>query len=72
MDQLSVSVAARELRVSPWQLSNTLYRGGHDANCPLVLGRRLIPRSYLPTLAQALNRQVKRNKASQVSEPFPA
>lgn len=45
--------------VSPRDVSNLFYvRVLDDRSCPIVGGRRLIPRSYLPTLMQELRRRV--------------
>ena len=45
MDYLSVSDAARELNVKPRILSDLLYhRVLRDDVCPIIGGRRLIPR----------------------------
>ena len=55
MDYLSVSDAARELNVKPRILSDLLYhRVLRDDVCPIIGGRRLIPRSYLPIVENAL------------------
>lgn len=55
MEYLSVSEAARELGAKPKQISDLLYqRELRDDLCPIVAGRRLIPRSYLPTVASVL------------------
>lgn len=55
MDVLSVSEAARQLGVKPKAISDLLYqRELRDDLCPLVGGRRLIPRNYLPTIREVL------------------
>ncbi len=55
MDYLSVSDAARELGAKPKHISDLLYqRELRDDLCPIVAGRRLIPRSYLPEILKAL------------------
>ena len=55
MDYLSVSDAARELGVKPKHISDLLYqRELRDDLCPIVAGRRLIPRGYLPEILKAL------------------
>jgi hypothetical protein len=54
-DYLSVSDAARQLGVQPRQISDLFYqRRLNDDACPVVGGRRLIPVSYLPAIADAL------------------
>jgi len=58
MDYLSVSDAARELGAKPKQISDLLYqRELRDDICPIVGGRRLIPRSYLPIILRELVRR---------------
>ncbi len=55
MDYLSVSDAARELGAKPKHISDLLYqRELRDDLCPIVAGRRLIPRRYLPEILKAL------------------
>ena len=55
MDYLSVSDAARELGAKPKHISDLLYqRELRDDLCPIVAGRRLIPRGYLPEILKAL------------------
>jgi hypothetical protein len=55
MDFLSVSEAARQIGAKPKTISDLLYqRQLRDDLCPIVGGRRLIPRSYLPTIRQVL------------------
>lgn len=55
MDVLSVSEAARQLGVKPKAISDLLYqRELRDDLCPIVGGRRLIPRNYLPTIREVL------------------
>lgn len=55
MEFLSVSEAARELGAKPKHISDLLYqRELRDDLCPIVGGRRLIPRSYLPTIRHVL------------------
>ena len=56
-----VTEAARELRekhgvaVRPHELTNLFYRRElSDDLCPIVGGRRLIPRGYLPQIADHL------------------
>jgi hypothetical protein len=56
-----ISEAARELReklgvaVRPHEITNMFYRGElSDDLCPIVGGRRLIPRDYLPQIADHL------------------
>ncbi len=55
MDYLSVSDAARELGAKPKHISDLLYqRELRDDLCPIIAGRRLIPRGYLPEILKAL------------------
>jgi excisionase family DNA binding protein len=55
MEFLSVSEAARQLGAKPKTISDLLYqRELRDDLCPIVGGRRLIPRSYLPVIRQVL------------------
>jgi len=55
MDFLSVSEAARQLGARPKTISDLLYqRELPDDLCPIVGGRRLIPRGYLPTIRELL------------------
>jgi hypothetical protein len=63
---MTVGDVARKLNVRPRDVSDLFYaRVLSDKHCPVVAGRRLIPESYLPTIAAALTRhgrQVKVNK----------
>lgn len=55
MPVLNVSDAARELGCRPRDISTLLYnREVDDALCPIVSGRRMIPRELLPQLRQKL------------------
>lgn len=55
MDFMSVSEVARDIGAKPKQISDLLYqRELRDDLCPIVGGRRLIPRGYLPTIRQTL------------------
>jgi hypothetical protein len=55
MEFLSVSEVARQLRTKPKTISDLLYqRELRDDLCPIVGGRRLIPRSYLHVIRQVL------------------
>jgi hypothetical protein len=57
MSHLSVSEAARELNARPRDISELFYkRELNDDLCPIVGGRRLIPRDYLPVLRMVLKR----------------
>jgi hypothetical protein len=52
---LSVSDAARELGAKPKHISDLFYqRELRDDLCPIVAGRRLIPRAYLHEILKAL------------------
>jgi hypothetical protein len=55
MDFLSVSQVARQVGAKPKVISDLLYqRELRDDLCPIVAGRRLIPRSYVTTIREAL------------------
>jgi hypothetical protein len=55
MSHLNVSDAARELGCNPRDISTLLYnRAIPDAECPIINGRRLIPRELLPVIRQKL------------------
>ena len=55
MDFLSVSEAARLIGTRPKAISDLLYqRELRDDLCPIVGGRRLIPRSFLPRIRRVL------------------
>jgi hypothetical protein len=63
MDALTVGQVARQLGIAPWVLSNLFYRGKlSDAKCPVVGGRRMIPPSYVASIA-ALLRNTPRREA---------
>jgi hypothetical protein len=52
---LFVSDVARFLGVRPRDVSDLFYqRRLSDEQCPVVGGRRLIPREFVPTIADAL------------------
>ena len=58
MDFLSVSEAANEIGAVPRDITNSFYSRRLDTKrCPIVAGRRLIPRDYLPELAAELQRR---------------
>ena len=55
MSFISVSDCARELGARPRDISDLFYqRVLDDATCPIVTNRRLIPRSYVPAVKEAL------------------
>jgi hypothetical protein len=55
MEFLSVSEVARQLGVKPKAISDLLYqRELRDDLCPIVGGRRLIPRNCLTTIREVL------------------
>jgi hypothetical protein len=61
---ISVGDAARTLGQKPHILSLLIYRGHFDqARCPMVCGRRLIERAYLPEMRKIL-RELGRLPAS--------
>lgn len=65
---LSVSEAAKRLRVAPRLLSDLLYWGKLDGRlCPIVAGRRLVPVSYLPAIRAVLRRRGQVSRRQQVS-----
>ena len=52
---LSVGEAAEAIQVAPRAISNALYDRKLDVRrCPIVAGRRLIPRDYLAEIAEVL------------------
>ena len=58
MSYLTVSEVARRLHVRPRAVSDLFYqRALSDERCPVVGGRRLIPRDYLPAVAGALRQR---------------
>ena len=66
-DLLGVGDAGRELDVNPKVITDLFYkRELREDICPLVSGRRLIPRSYIPIIAMALRR-----KGVTVRDPQP-
>ncbi|MBN1341748.1 MAG: hypothetical protein JXQ73_03665 [Phycisphaerae bacterium] len=57
MKHLSVSEVARRLKARPRDISDLFYRRRlRDDLCPIVGGRRLIPESYVETIAAELAR----------------
>ena len=61
-DLLAVSEAARVIGAKPRDVSNLFYRRElRDDLCPLVGGRRVIPREYLPEIERVLRRAGKIN-----------
>ena len=55
MSLISISQAAEELRVPPRAISDLFWQGQLDRNCcPVVAGRRVIPRDYLPAIRAVL------------------
>jgi len=57
-NRLSVSEAARRMGAKPQHISELFYRRIlGDGVCPIEAGRRLIPESYLPVLADALQKR---------------
>lgn len=66
-DFLGVGDAGRELDVNPKLITDAFYkRELREDICPVVSGRRLIPRDYLPLIATALRR-----KGVAVRDPEP-
>ena len=60
MTVLSVSDAARELGIKPRLISDLFYdRGIEDGLCPVISGRRVIPREALPVIRRALETRGK-------------
>jgi hypothetical protein len=56
-DYLSVSDVARELDARPQDVSQLFYRRLlRDDSCPVIAGRRAIPRTLLPEIARTLKR----------------
>lgn len=57
MDHMCVSDVARALGAHPKDISDLFYRRElRDDLCPIVAGRRLIPREYLEEIRLALRR----------------
>ncbi len=55
MSFLSVSELAREIGCRPRDISDAFYsRVLDDSRCPLVAGRRLVPRDYVPEVQRVL------------------
>jgi hypothetical protein len=66
MSHLNVSDAAREIGARPRDISALLYnRELSDESCPIVNGRRMIPRELLPTIREKLT---AKGKLPQVAE----
>ncbi len=62
MPPLTVGECARELGVRPKDLSDVLYLRilpDSDTECPVVAGRRYIPREYVPKLKAVLQERGK-------------
>jgi hypothetical protein len=74
IEHVSVSQAIQELNeqygltVHPQDLSNLFYRRElrHDL-CPIVGGRRLIPRDYLPLIAATLQQRGNQGQRGEVT-----
>jgi len=64
-DFVLVGDAAGELGISARRLSKFLYDHSEGGRCPVVHGRRLIPKSYLPALRLELNRRNLLNEEQQ-------
>jgi hypothetical protein len=61
MGFLTVGQAAESLGCAPKRLTDMIYLRRLDVKrCPLVGGRRMIPRDYLPTIASRLRRAMLR------------
>ena len=57
MTYLGVSEVARRIGTNPRHISDLFYRRDLcDGLCPIVVGRRLIPESYIPVIEAALRR----------------
>lgn len=58
-EMLSISQAAVETNArSPKDISRLFYEGALRTDlCPVIAGRRLIPREYLPMIAMTLKRR---------------
>lgn len=55
MDFLSISEVARQLGVPPKTITDLCYRRIiPDDACPIIAGRRLVPKDYLPELTTLL------------------
>jgi hypothetical protein len=61
---LSVSEAARKLKVAPRVVSDLLYQRLLDVErCPIVGGTRIIPADYLPEMAAVIRKVERRRRA---------
>ncbi len=73
MSFLTVSEVARQLadrfpHLRPRDISDLFYqRRLEDRRCPVVGGRRLIPRDYLPTIEEALETCGQRGEPTHAS-----
>jgi hypothetical protein len=68
MSHLNVSDAAREIGARPRDISALLYnRELSDDACPIVNGRRVIPRELLPIIRQKLVEKGKLQAAEAVA-----
>jgi hypothetical protein len=66
---LGVREVARQIGCRPRDLSDGLYDGTLDAGrCPLVAGRRLIPRDYVPEIRKALRERRRQREERQEAE----
>ena len=75
-DPISVGEAADDLTdrlgetVRPRWISDLFYgRELRDDLCPIIAGRRLIPRSYLPTIMMAMRRRGWINREASTWKP---
>ncbi len=58
MDHLTVGEVARELGAYPKDITNLFYiRELDDRKCPIVGGRRMIPKDYIPVVSMVLRRR---------------
>jgi len=58
MPNYEIGALADELGVNPSALSNLIYRRSEfRKKCPLIGGRRQVPREIVPRIAEALKRR---------------
>ncbi len=71
MQYLSVSEAARRLKARPRDISDLFYRRKlRDDLCPILAGRRLIPKDYLDMIALELARTGRPVETQNTQEHF--
>jgi hypothetical protein len=61
---LTIGQLAHELDARPQDISNLFYRGKIRPDCSIVSGRRLVPRSRIREVKQALEKSKARAEAT--------